>query len=274
MISKTYIFAALLFLVGCTSAPIQKSEPKETPKPSNELRVINGQLIGMAGLCQSLYGEGTITLRDGNSSQSGQFELRSKRCTNPGDVDSLSMIVSGPFGITAAKFLGSDKEFHFVNVIENERYNGKPDAKTLEKLTGMKGLSLGLLNDLIYGISPIRLSDSQVEEAKQQVLHNGRERIIFQNPVNNTTEAVTLKSVVNNVKIYSYERWNRVLDTASLSSYKPDLIVTFSGNTVSDEPFPLPMLITATSGTQTLEIEYSKVTGNPSSLTVKIKMPK
>jgi hypothetical protein len=181
------------------------------------------------------------------------------------------MIVSGPFGITAAKFLGTDKEFHFINVLENERYNGKPDSKTLEMLTGMRGLSLGLLNDLIYGVSPIRLNDRQVQDAKQQIMEKGMQRIVVNNP-QGFTEAITLRPNIKSLRLYTYRRWNRQLDTSQLELYRPDLLVTFSG-TIAEDPFLLPMTITASSGLQTLEIEYSLAKENPNELTVKIKMP-
>jgi hypothetical protein len=272
MTYKTYITLALLFLIGCTSAPIQKTIPaSETSKPENELRIINGQLLSVSGICQSLYGEGTITLREGNSSQSGQFELRSKRCAAPGDIDSLSMIVSGPFGITAAKFLGSEREFHFVNVLQGEQYHGKPDAKTLEQLTGMKGLSLSLLNDLIYGVSPLRLNDEQIKDAQQQFLIGGKQRLFFKNVLQGYSEAITIRGGGNSLRLYAYERWNRLVDTSDAALYRPDLLVTFGGSIVED-PFLLPRNIIATSGSQTLEIEYSSARENP--LTeVKIKMP-
>jgi hypothetical protein len=269
------LFCLVIGIYGCTASTTtqktttQKPTSDELPK-ANELRVINNQLVSLSGICQSLYGEGTITLRNGNSSQSGQFEMRSKRCAAPGDVDSLSMIVSGPFGITAAKFLGSDNEFHFVNVLQGEQYHGKPDAKTLEQLTGMKGISLSLLNDLIYGISPMRLSDAEVERAQQQVI-KGKNRLFFQNIAKGYSEAITLRNDGNSLKLYTYERWNRLVDTAGASLYRPDLLVTFTGS-FREEPFLLPRMITATSGSQTLEIEYSDAKENPGS-PVKIKMP-
>jgi len=273
MTDKKYFLLAVLFLASCTTTSVvKKTEPivTEPPKTENELRVINNKLVAISGLCQSLYGEGTITLREGSSSQSGQFEMRSKRCAAPGDVDSLSMIVSGPFGITAAKFLGSSNEFHFVNVLQGEQYHGKPDPKTLEQLTGMKGLSLGLLNDLIYGISPMRLSDAELTAAQGQLLRNGKQRLFFENTAKGYSEAITLKNDGNSLKLYTYERWNRLVDTAEAAVYRADLVVTFTGS-FKEEPYLLPRMITATSGNQTLEIEYSEAKENPGTA-VKIKM--
>ncbi len=264
---------AVVVLSSCTSTKpqhgAQTTTKIETSPSASETEDANAQFCSLASKCSALYGEGTITLRDGNSSQSGKFELRSKRPTAGGD--SLSMVISGPFGITAAKFLGSDKEFHFYNMIENDHYHGKPDAATLEKFTRMKGLSLGLLNDLVYGVSPIQLRAEQLTEAHTEPLGNGKYRFAMMNALG-YLEAITYRMTANKLKILAYDRWNRQVPILALSDTKSDLSVKFSGS-IEDEPFLVPNLIIATSGTQTLEIEYSQVKENPSNLTVKIKIP-
>ncbi|HYM20035.1 MAG TPA: hypothetical protein VEW28_03415 [Candidatus Kapabacteria bacterium] len=265
----------LLFIVGgCTSTPMVSRTTNSIPsKPvvtSDETKQVCDALSALSGLCNSLYAEGTITFHDANASQSGQFTLRSKRPTAGGD--SLSMIINGPFGITAAKFLGSTSEYNFYNAIEGEHYHGKPDEKELEKLTGMKGLSLGVLNDVVYGIPPIRLSGNDYENITRHVLGADRSKLIICRPENECTEAVTYKLTGGSVHILSYERWNRVIDSASFAATAPDLNIQFSGM-IDDAKFLLPNFITAVSGSQTLEIEYSQAKENTQRLTVKIKMP-
>lgn len=264
---------AVFVLSSCTATKPQNGAQAttkiETTAETTETADANAQFCLLAGKCSALYGEGTITLRDGNSSQSGKFELRSKRTIAGGD--SLSMVVSGPFGITAAKFLGSDKEFHFYNIIQNDHYHGKPDAATLEKFTGMKGLSLGLLNDLVYGVSPIQLHAEQLADAHTESLGNGKYRFAMMNALG-YLEAITYRMNGNALKILAYDRWNRQIPISALSSSKSDLSVKFTGS-IEDQPYSLPNLIVATSGTQTLEIEYSQVKENPTNLTVKIKIP-
>ncbi len=263
----------VLVLSSCTATKqqsiTQTTTKIETPASTTETADANAQFCSLAGKCSSLYGEGTITLRDGSSSQSGKFELRSKRAIAGGD--SLSMAISGPFGISVAKFLGSDKEFHFYNIIENDHYHGKPDAATLEKFTGMKGLSLGLLNDLVYGVSPIQLRAEQLGDAHTDSLGNGKYRFAMMNALG-YLETITYRMNGNTLKILAYDRWNRQIPISALSTSKPNLSVKFTGS-IEDRPYSLPNLIVATSGTQTLEIEYSLAKENPANLTVKIKIP-
>lgn len=271
-----FVLSFALFLSACTSTSTITKQGRDTsavltkPTTADEVRRVNDELCRLAGICQTLYAEGTITLRDGESSQSGQFTLRSKRENAGGD--SLSMIISGPFGITAAKFLGSSNEFSFYNALEGEHYHGRPDAKTLEKLTGMKGISLGLLNDLIYGVSPVRLSESDLSTARTEAVDAQHTRLIFCRPGTNCTEAIVYTGAGKSVRVLSYQRWNRILDPAAPIDLHPDLLVRFSG-TIDDSQYSLPSLITATSGLQSLEIEYSQIKENTRDMNVKIKIP-
>jgi hypothetical protein len=136
----------------------------------------------------------------------------------------------------------------------------------------MKGLSLSLLNDLVFGVSPLRLNDGELSGAKTQSIDRDRSRLIVCRPGENCTEAVIYKTVSNGIRLVTYQRWNRVLDLAALDGIPPDLEVHYSG-TIDDSHFTLPNLIKATSGLQTLEIEYSQAKENASGLNVKIKMP-
>lgn len=230
-----------------------------------------------------MTGEGSITLGDGNSSQSGHFELKSKRLRGihePERVDSLSMIVTGPFGITGAKFLGAPEEYQFYNAIEGEKYRGRPDPKTLQDLTGMKGLTLQSLSDVIYGIAPngadLALGDTAILRsisAEHHVLY-------IQRPSVQITEAITLKGKLPSdsadkatLTIIEYERWNKIIPFESTTLPKPDITITFEG-LFDRKDFGLPSYIKASSGRTTLEIEYTNANQNPQNLTVKIKMPK
>ncbi len=256
-------------VIGCTSVPLKSTsapaptiESTSTPNTS-DISQLNDTLCYLAGLCHSLYAEGTITLKDGSSSQSGHFELRSKR--DAMGHDSLSMVVTGPFGISAAKFLGTPTEFHFYNAIENEKYNGVPDEKTLEKLTGIKGFSFRLLHDLVYGLSPLRFRTEELTMVKKEQLSTDRYRLVA-NSSSGAIEAVNFRNSKNVFKVTGYDRWS------SITSQTNDLSVSFSG-IFEHSPFAIPSTITATSGSQSLELEYSKVEENPKNLTVKVKIP-
>jgi hypothetical protein len=228
---------------------------------------------------QSLKAEGTITLTDNGSSQSGTFELKSKRIFGNEHIDSLSMIVSGPFGITAAKFLGCPGEYCFYNAIEGESYKGSPDPKALEKLTGMKGLTIESLNNVVYGFAPNHFDISSNDSAAYFKLSDEDHRLYIWRRNENFTEVITFRGKLGNgssskipVKVVKYERWNKHISPAALANFTPDLTIEYTGK-YSSQYYYLPNYIVARSGRTSLEIEYQNATQNPNPLTVKIKMP-
>lgn len=242
------------------------------------LRCIND---GSSVAC-SLNAEGSITLGDGNGSQSGHFELKSKRLRSvnePQRVDSLSMIVTGPFGITGVKFLGAPEEYQFYNALEGEKYRGKPDPKTLQGLTGMKGLTLESLSDVIYGLAPngnLAIDDTAIVRSISEYRHV----LYIQRRGLNITEAITLNGKLPAVlsdkarlTIIQYERWSHLIPFESTTLPKPDFTIIYEG-IYEKKDFALPNFIKATSGSMTLEIEYTSANQNPQDMTVKIKMPK
>ena len=227
--------------------------------------------------------EGSITLNDGSSSQSGHFALKSKRLkgfTEPTRVDSLSLIVTGPFGITGVKFLGAPEEYQFYNAIQGDKYRGRPDPKTLQGLTGMQGLTLESLSDVLYGMSP---SSSQLgigDTAIIRSLSEDRHVLYIQRGALHITEAISLKGklpsgVRDNATliITQYDRWNSIISFESSTVPKSDISVSYSG-VYGKRDFSLPNFITARSGNTSLEIEYTDADQNPKDLTVRIKMPK
>ncbi|MEI8133501.1 MAG: hypothetical protein WCH46_00320 [bacterium] len=287
MKQSLFILLVSLLLASCTSSHSseQKKTQAEVIASSDHdaidalLRCINDQ---SSHSC-SLIGEGSITLKDGSSSQGGHFEIKSKRLTSAWDasrMDSLSMIVSGPFGITGVKFLGAPDQFHFYNAIEGENYHGKPDAKSLQGLTGMNGLSLEALNDVIYGLAPSKAEfgtgDSIVLTSSSDLRHT----LFIRHPLTHFTEAITLTgrlplSASEKPKLFlsEYEKWNRAIEFDQRTLIKPDFMINYEG-IFEKKDFVLPSSIRATAGSTVLELEYTGATQNPKDLTVKIKMPK
>jgi len=280
------IILSLTALASCTSrsATEEKKNTISTANPDRRtldavLRCLNDE---SAVACR-LTAEGSITLSDAGSSQSGHFELRSKRLqsiSDPARVDSLSMVVTGPFGITGAKFVGAPDEYQFYNAIEGEKYKGKPDPKTLQQITGMKGLTLQSLSDVIYGLAP---NGSQLEIGDTAILRSYsdyRHVLYIQRRGSGFTEAITLNGKLPasgddkaKLVIMQYERWNTMIPFESTSLPKPDITINYEG-LFDKKDFNLPNFIKASSGSTTLEIEYTSADQNPKNLTVKIKMPK
>lgn len=137
----------------------------------------------------------------------------------------------------------------------------------------MKGISLSLLNDLIYGVSPIRLDTADLSEVSTEPIDAQRSRLVVRRNNEQRTEAIIYSEVGNSVRILSYERWNSILDARSLANMPPDLTVKYSGN-INNTIFMLPNFITATSGSQSLELEYSQANENKLNMDVNIKIPK
>ncbi|MEP7234178.1 MAG: DUF4292 domain-containing protein [Ignavibacteriota bacterium] len=275
----------LLTLASCTTpkATEEKRNAATTNFDRQTLDAVMQCLNDESAIACSLSAGGSITLSDAGTSQSGHFELKSKRLltgSNPSRVDSLSMIVTGPFGITGAKFVGSPEEYQFYNAIEGEKYKGKPDPKTLQQITGMKGLTLESLSDVIYGLAPngsqLGIGDTAILRSFSEYRHV----LYIQRTSSHFTEAITLNGKLPTspsdkakLSVMQYERWNTIIPFESTSLPKPDITISYEG-LFDKKDFNLPNFIKASSGSTTLEIEYTDANQNPKNMTVKIKMPK
>lgn len=274
-----YFYAVLLLsaLSGCTSQALkQDSTASKTASVSvgaDQSFVVINTLKAQAEKAESLMGSGVITLTENGSSQSGAFELKSKRRKSGERIDSLSMVISGPFGITAAKFLGCPGEYCFYNVLEGDKYRGTPDPKALEKLTGMKGLTIGALSNVMYGLAPNEYDIAADDSVKLVSLSESEHQLFYARNKQSFSEVITLKGKLGgSLKITRYQRWNKILNYLVTSKLQPDITIHYNGTLTSDK-YNLPNYITATNAGTKLEIEYQNATQNPNPLTVKIKMP-
>lgn len=275
-----YSFLILLFAVpGCTSREALKSDSSDLSVSVQGVidpgREVYQSLNQYAVRAQSLSADGTITLTDNGSSQSGSFELKSKRLVKGERVDSLSMIISGPFGITAAKFLGCPGEYCFYNAIEGDKYRGKPDPKKLEELTGMKGLTIEALSNVMYGLAPnlepLSSTDSVVLRSPKRDEH-----ILLVKRVRlGMTEMMKLRGIPGNgspLSLTEYRRWNKPISISNATMPSADIAITYEG-TIESDKYRLPNYIRAKSAGRELEVEYRNAKQNPNPLTVKIKIP-
>jgi len=282
---KKLLIIFSLIAAGCTTHPATE-EKRSTPTPIlSEDQQAAGRVLRCISDASShscsLYAEGSITLKDGNSSQSGHFELKSKRLqsvSEPQRIDSLSMIITGPFGITGAKFLGAPQEYQFYNAIEGEKYRGRPDPKTLQSMTGMKGLTLESLSDVLYGLAPNASEIAPADSIKLKSTSEYRHVLYILRP-SGVMEAITVNGKLPaagedaKLTIIQYERWNaatHIPDSGEMP--KADISISYQG-LYENKDFALPNYITARSGMTQLEIEYTSADQNPKNLTVKIKMP-
>lgn len=266
------------FIAGCSSREARKSDSSGVSVSARGVvdagREVYESLRQYTSRAQSLSADGTITLKDNGSSQSGSFELKSKRMENGERVDSLSMVISGPFGITAAKFLGSPGEYSFYNAIYGDKYRGKPDPKTLEEMTGMKGLTIEALSNVMYGLAPNLDPLASTDSLFLRSIKHDEHILFVQRGHLGLTEAMRLRGIPGNgapLSLTEYQRWNKPI---SVSSAMPpsDIAITYEGTIMSDK-FRLPNYIRAKSAGRELEVEYRNARQNPNPLTVKIKMP-
>lgn len=273
---KRTLILLFIGLAGCTSRQTIKertptaNDVTTTSESSLRLGLILFDLSEQSINAQSLQAEGTITLKEGGSSQSGSFDLKSKRLVDGKSIDSLSMVISGPFGITAAKFLGCPGEYCFYNALEGESYRGKPDPKALEQLTGMKGLTIEALNNVLFGLAPNAIILQDGEKPLLQTLSSDEYLMYIRR--NGYTETFSLRTKSTPIVLTRYQRWNKPIELADIHSVTPDLIINYEGK-YSSEHFRLPNFIKIQSRQKALEIEYTNATQNPKQLIVKIKMP-
>ena len=274
------VIAFAAFIAGCTAQETQKSDSSNVSVNVQGVidpgREVYESLNQSAIRAKSLSADGAITLKQGSSSQSGSFELKSKRIDQAGTrVDSLSMIVSGPFGITAAKFMGSPKEYAFVNVLEGERYRGKPDPKTIEEMTGMKGLTIEALSNVIYGLAPNLERLAPADSALLRSVGKDEHYLYVRRMQPAITEMMRLRGTIGGsspLSITEYQRWNKAVPLTSTSMPAADLAIYYEG-VIASEKYRLPNYIRAKSSGKELEVEYRNVKQNPDPLTVRIKIP-
>jgi len=142
----------------------------------------------------------------------------------------------------------------------------------------MKGLTIQSLSDVIYGLPPRAAELAPGDSAIMKSESDYRHILYIHREAAHTMEAITLTGKLPQdpnekakLSIVQYERWNDDPRNPS-STVKPDITITYDG-LFEKKDFTLPNYIKATSGSTTLEIEYTGATQNPKDLTVKIKMP-
>lgn len=197
-------------------------------------------------------------------------------------VDSLSVEVSGPFGITVARFLASPEEYIFYDALHGDVSRGKTDARSLENLTQLRGITLSTMSDVIYGLAPGADGIDPQDSLELFSLTQDQHVLLIRHHLTSGTEAVYLDGVLpelqqeinlTTLRVSRYERWNTWLNAFDQSRSKPNVTVRYSSPKVMDW-LQLPMVIEAVAGNNSLMLEYTDVTLNPDQLTVRIKMPK
>ncbi len=262
---------------ACASQPkMTVSHPLHIDANAIELANIRAMLAAKSLMAQSMSAKGDITLENNDGSNSASFAMKSKRLDANGNrIDSLSIEVIGPFGIKVSRFLASPKQYEFYDVLHDQTMSGATDAKSLEDLTQLKGVSLEMMSDLIYGLAG---GDLQTDDSVR--LYSSSEShyiVIAQNFSSNTTEMIDLDGTLptdsssGNLALVHYRRWNGILDPME-NKVSPAVSVRFS-EPIMANGVSIPQHIDATAGENKLTLAYDHIDINPPALTVKIKMP-
>jgi hypothetical protein len=235
---------------------------------------------------QSLQAEGSMTISNAETQQSGNFTLKTKRLKESAPnvttrIDSVSLEVRGPFGITAVKFLASPQYYALYNILMGETMEGQTNDRALEGLTQLKGISLQTMNDVIFGLPPspddIDPQDSVIlltRSASDHILMIYRFR-------KNYTEALTIDGVIpnedmilaaNQFRLVRYERWSGMMMNHTAINPKTEATIRYT-NIVQKNNIPFANTLEVMTGPNKLLLEYEEVDHNPQNLKVYINIP-
>src|ERR1051325_1334045 len=123
--------------IGCSSTPNATRTVASSPASVTETRHIQEAMSMASAQAHSLYVEGDIAFEHDGESNNATFVMRSKRRSDAGRVDSLSIEVKGPFGVKVARFLASPEGYQMYDILHGETLRGRTDAHTLETITQM-----------------------------------------------------------------------------------------------------------------------------------------
>jgi hypothetical protein len=237
---------------------------------------------------RALYAEGAMSIANEETSQDAHFTLSSKRLDaessvhNSNRADSLSILITGPFGISVARFLASPNEYFFYNNLNGDSFHGATDVHSLESLTQMKGVSLSLLNDALYGLAPG--ADNVNPQDSIMLLSTGESDhiLLIQHRLESLTEAIYLHGAIPDatepipaagLTVSEFQRWKGVIGTDEITTQAPMMTIHYRDPAIHDG-IQLPQTIEARAGKNELSIQYDVVRANRDDMTVKIKIPK
>lgn len=288
-IAAFLLTASALYITGCTT-PETITKPTTPQAQVDPDRAKIDRIIDWLELwslnAQSLQAEGSMTVSNAETQQSGDFTLKTKRLKETAPkvtsrVDSVSLEVRGPFGITAVRFLASPEYYALYNILMGETMEGPTSPQALEGLTRLKGISLPALNDVIFGLPPdpddIDPQDSVLLFSRTPSQHI----LMIYRFKDNFTEALTLEGVIpdesmtigtNQFHLTRYERWSGMRMTYTATNPKTQATINYS-NIVLKNNIPFADVIEVRTGENKLLLEYEEVQYNPQNLKVYINIP-
>jgi hypothetical protein len=281
----------VLALASCSTVPTTTKPTPGVKIDPDRLRIISLlQWLDQASLAaRSLRSEGSITASNSETSQSGNFTLKSKRLSVLAErpshterVDSLSVEVTGPFGITVARFMASPESYAFSDILHGDTRRGPTDDKSLKELTQLEGISLETMSDVLYGLAPGADTIGPTDSLTLYTRGETRHILLIRRLRQNYSEAITIEGGVQMDSLFApqiqssvvqYDLWNGIIAELGSTTRKPEVNIKYRSHTIKNGFF-IPMEIEARTKDNTLLMQYEEATVNPNDLVVKIKMPK
>ena len=167
--------------------------------------------------------------------------------------------------------MASPVQYQMYDILHGERMTGATDQQSLEELTHLNGISLGMMDDMVFGLSP----DTLRSENSVNIFASDRGiMLIIQNTNSNTTSSLDLEMIDTSMETFSlarYRRWNGFVDPIH-NTQAPNVSVLFSNRSMVNG-VSIPHHIEAMAGKNKLRLDYEHIEVNDPSLVVHIKMP-
>jgi hypothetical protein len=274
---------------GCTKEVLRErtTQPQAQVEPDEEkIDRILDWLEVWSRSAQSIKAEGSMTISNAETQQSGEFTLKTKRlklidATTSARIDSVSLEARGPFGITAVRFLASPQYYALYNMLMGETLEGPTNDQALEGLTQLRGISLETMNDVTFGLPPspegIDPQDSILLLSRGTAQHI----MLVYRFHDNYTEALTFDGAIpdgsapillDQLHLTRYERWNGKRMTYTAANPKTQATIVYS-NIGTKKNVPFADKIEVITGPNKLLLEYETVDYNPQDLKVYINVP-
>ena len=288
LLALVLVSAALL--AGC-AGPQKTTTTHAVTLDTSAVRIdqIRAWLAARSLEAHSIGVTGDITVEQNGESNSGGFTLKDKR-TDPishNRIDSISIEVTGPFGIKVARFLASPEQYRFYDILHGQTLAGQTDIHSLEDLTHLNGISLSMMSDLAYGLAPngdaFAPSDSlDLFSTGDQTSASTHYTLIIHRSDQNATEALDMEgnldiagdhsNAPSHLMLVRYRRWNDASFDPMRSKESPVATIRYTEPTIVSG-ITIPQHIEASAGSNQLTLEYNTIQLNPSPLTVHIRMP-
>ncbi len=288
-IAALLLLSAALFVSSCTTPEsITKAPtPQAQVDPDEEKidRIIDWLQLWSRS-AQSIEAEGSMTISNAETQQSGDFTIKTKRlklvdATTTARIDSVSLEARGPFGITAVRFLASPEYYALYNILQGETLEGQTNDRALEGLTQLKGISLQTMNDVVFGLPPSPEGFDPQDSVILLTRGSTQHILLVYRFRDNYTEALTLDGaipdgsapiMINQLRLIRYERWSGRRMTYTATNPKTQATIAYS-NIVLKNNIPFADKIEVMTGANKLLLEYEEVQYNPQNLKVYINIP-